>query len=106
MCQLSLPVKEMMWQFEFDAYLDTLHAHFQFEEVIVGSNTRDKPGRRVGADAHAKAWADRMGINTTVMDANWVGHGTSGGPRRNNRMLKYLGDFSKRMSLFRMWVPD
>ena len=24
------------------------------------------------------------------MDANWVGQGRSGGPRRNTRMLKYL----------------
>jgi hypothetical protein len=51
---------------------------------------RDKQGRRVGADAHAKGWADRMGLNTTVMEANWVAHGKGGGPRRNTRMLRYL----------------
>jgi hypothetical protein len=58
--------------------------------VIVGSNNRDKQGRRRGADAHAKSWAERCGIDTTVMDANWIGHGLGGGPRRNARMLKYL----------------
>jgi hypothetical protein len=62
--------RDLMWQIEFDTYLDTLHGHFHFEEVIVGSNIRDKQGRRVGADAHAKGWADRVSINTTVMDAN------------------------------------
>jgi len=56
----------------------------------VGSNIRDHKGRRKGADAHAKGWAERAGVNTTVMDANWVGQGRSGGPRRNTRMLKYL----------------
>jgi hypothetical protein len=82
--------RDLMWQFEYDTYLDTLHAHYQFEEVIVGSNVRDHAGRRKGADAHAKGWADRMGLNTTVMDANWVGHGKGAGPRRNTRMLRYV----------------
>jgi hypothetical protein len=56
----------------------------------VGSNTRDAAGRRKGADAHAKGWAERLGIDTTVMDANWLAHGKGGGPRRNTRMLRYL----------------
>ena len=79
-----------MWRFEHESYLDDLHRLYQFQEVIVGSNLRDKNGRRLGADAHAKGWADRVGIDTTVMDGNWIGHGRSGGPRRNRRMLKYL----------------
>jgi hypothetical protein len=80
----------MMWQLEHDTYLERLHGHLQFDEVIVGSNVRDKQGRRLGEDAHAKGWADRVGIDTTVMDANWVGHGRGGGPRRNARMLRSL----------------
>src|SRR5437763_321611 len=82
--------RDLKWQFEYETYLERLHAYYGFEEVIVGSNLRDHQGRRKGADAHAKGWADRAGINTTVMDANWIGHGKSGGPRRNTRMLKYL----------------
>jgi hypothetical protein len=82
--------RDLPWRFEYDAYLDRLHARYQFAEVIVGSNIRDHKGRRKGADAHAKGWAERAGINTTVMDANWVGQGRSGGPRRNTRMLHYL----------------
>ena len=79
------------WRFEYETHLEQLHAHYGFSEVIVGSNTRDPQGRRKGIDAHAKGWADRMGIDTTVMDANWLGHGRSGGPRRTTRMLRYLG---------------
>jgi hypothetical protein len=82
--------RDLAWRFEYDDYLTRLHERYQFAEVIVGSNIRDAKGRRKGADAHAKGWADRRGINTTVMDANWVGQGRSGGPRRNTRMLKYL----------------
>jgi hypothetical protein len=82
--------RDLAWRFEYETYLETLHTHYGFEEVIVGSNTRDTQGRRRGADAHAKAWADRLGINTTVMDANWIAHGKGGGPRRNTRMLRYL----------------
>ena len=91
-----------MWQFEYETYLERLHAYYQFTEVIVGSNVREGMRLRQDsrhmtavtqqctADAHAKGWADRAGINTTVMDANWIGHGKSGGPRRNTRMLRYL----------------
>ena len=82
--------RSLPWRFEFETYLETLHAHCGFDEVIVGSNNRGHMGRRKGADAHAKGWADRMGLDTTVMDANWVAHGKGGGPRRNTRMLAYL----------------
>jgi len=78
------------WRYEYETYLDTLHAYYHFQEVIVGSNTHDPQGRRRGMDAHAKGWADREGIDTTVRDANWLGHGRSGGPRRNTRMLRYV----------------
>ena len=47
------------------AHGDRLHAHEHCTEVLVGSNTRDAQGSRRGADAHAKAWADRVGIDTT-----------------------------------------
>jgi hypothetical protein len=82
--------RSLQWRFEFETYLETLHTGFAFAEVIVGSNNRDAAGRRKGADAHAKGWADRMGLDTTVMDANWIAHGKGGGPRRNARMLAYL----------------
>jgi hypothetical protein len=82
--------RDLKWRFEFETYLELLHARYRFAEVIVGSNNRDAAGRRKGADAHAKGWADRMGLDTTVMDANWIAHGKGGGPRRNARMLAYL----------------
>ena len=82
--------RDLIWRFEYEDYLCKLHERYQFAEVIVGSNIRDHKGRRKGADAHAKGWAERVGINTTVMDANWIGQGRSGGPRRNTRMLDYL----------------
>ena len=46
--------RDLAWQFAYERYLDQLHAHYHCAEVVVGSNNRDKQGRRRGADAHAK----------------------------------------------------
>src|ERR1041385_1543943 len=82
--------RDLVWSPAHSHYLDALHRRYTFLEVIVGSFRRDPDGYLRGADAHAKAWAEHHGLNTTVMDANWVGHGKSAGPRRNGRMLTYL----------------
>jgi hypothetical protein len=82
--------RDLSWAWRFEEWLETLHSAYVFHEVVVGSNNRDPTGQRRGADAHAKAWAERLGIDTTVMDANWTKFGRGAGPRRNTRMLWYL----------------
>lgn len=41
-----------------------------------------------GADAHARAWADRHGVYTETWHAAWRVHGAAAGPIRNRRMLQ------------------
>lgn len=82
--------RDFAWDIRHDRYLNELYALYGFVEVLVGSDERDRQGRLRGAEAHALDWARRAGIDRTLMPANWVGHGPSGGPRRNTRMLQYL----------------
>ncbi len=74
--------RDYAWDVRDERWLDTQHAQLTLTEVVVGSLD--------GADGHAYDWARRNGITRTLMDANWVGHGKGGGPRRNQRMLDYL----------------
>lgn len=64
------------------AWLDALHAQYQFTLMLDGGAT--------GADTHGRHWAQARGIDTLTCWGNWVGHGRSAGPRRNLRMLEHL----------------
>ena len=53
--------------------------------------TPSRPHRRWPRQKHAFNDATTtLALSLAVMDANWLGQGRSGGPRRNTRMLWYL----------------
>jgi hypothetical protein len=45
-------------------------------------------GMATGADASARAWADKFGVDQCMFPANWKGRGGSAGPFRNALMLE------------------
>ncbi len=65
-------------------WLDDLHAQHPFTEVVTGGAG--------GAETSGLLWARRHDIAIRVFCANWEGHGTAAGSRRNARMLQYLVD--------------
>lgn len=46
-----------------------------------------RDGKASGADEFAHQVADRMGLDTDRIPANWKEHGRAAGPLRNQRML-------------------
>lgn len=60
--------------------LDAVHALRPITLLVHG-------GAR-GADALAGYWAEDHGVDVVIYPVNWQGHGKSGGPRRNARMLE------------------
>lgn len=61
------------------AVLDKLHAEAGIDHVIEG-------GAR-GADACAKEWAFRRGVQISTYEADWENQGSFAGPMRNTRMI-------------------
>lgn len=59
--------------------LDQVHAETPITLLVVGDAT--------GADTHARNWAGKRNVPWVRFSADWVKHGRSAGPRRNQRML-------------------
>ena len=65
-----------------DAVLDELHAKHEIQLIIHGDYD-------TGADSLADRWARRNGVFVARYPANFVAHGRSGGPRRNQAMIDF-----------------
>lgn len=65
----------------WDAVREAQTEGLEVTEVVTG-------GAR-GVDTIAHNGATKGGIDTTVMHANWEGHGKAAGPIRNRRMAEY-----------------
>lgn len=61
------------------ATLDEVHAIEPISLIVHGGAT--------GADDHASLWAFRNDVNQHAFKADWLKHGRSAGPRRNQKML-------------------
>lgn len=61
--------------------LDKLHGRHRFKQLIHGG--------AAGADTCARDWAVDRGVWASVYPANWLLHGRSAGPRRNQYMLDH-----------------
>lgn len=74
------------------AWLDRLHEQLVFSGIVEGGGQRYDKDRRLwlGADYHARKWAESRGIDTVTFWANWKKYGKSAGPRRNTRPAAYL----------------
>lgn len=57
--------------------------------VAVGAAAIVTGGAR-GADRLAEKWAQKRGIQTITMPANWIAWGKTGGPRRNSAIIDLL----------------
>lgn len=66
---------------ELSAALTRIHRRRGIVVVIHGGAS--------GADALAKEWAQRHGINTIGYPADWAKHGKAAGPIRNAFMLEH-----------------
>jgi hypothetical protein len=68
----------------------------QAAEQVAGGEVRLLVGDAPGADAHARAWAERHGVPVEVFSARWAQMATEGksrraaGPKRNRAMLDRL----------------
>lgn len=63
-------------------WLNALHVLHRFAEVVTGGAP--------GADTWALVWAEQRRIDRVVFHANWGRYGKAAGPRRNEKMARYL----------------
>jgi hypothetical protein len=62
-----------------DAALNFVVPFYEIDGIIQGGAK--------GADALARAWAERNGVKVATIKAEWAKHGRLAGPKRNQRML-------------------
>ncbi len=68
-------------------YFDAITLAYTLSKMVTQKDTIITGGAK-GADALAHAWALANGVRCKVFMADWLGHGKSAGPRRNERMLR------------------